>query len=128
MKKTLVLASVLAVCAAPAFANDMKDHHKWMEEKADTMFKEVDANGDGMISKAEHEAFAEKMFSDADTNKDGSISKEECRAMHKKEMDKHHMARDKSMPNREKGKEKMTGPSESSTDTENNKDLKPSGN
>lgn len=43
----------------------------------------IDTNGDGRISRAEHEAGSEKMFTRMDTNDDGSLSKEECEAGHK---------------------------------------------
>jgi uncharacterized low-complexity protein len=42
----------------------------------------MDANKDGSVSRAEHDAAAAKMFSDADTNKDGSVSAAEFKAAH----------------------------------------------
>lgn len=38
----------------------------------------IDTNGDGQITRAEHEAGSEKMFTRMDTNDDGSLSREEC--------------------------------------------------
>jgi Ca2+-binding EF-hand superfamily protein len=38
----------------------------------------IDTNGDGQISRAEHEAGSEKMFTKMDANDDGFLSKEEC--------------------------------------------------
>jgi Ca2+-binding EF-hand superfamily protein len=67
-KKTgggIVLA--LALCAAPALANE--DH--------EAMFKKMDANGDGRVSAAEHDAYAASMFSKADANGDGKLTKGE---------------------------------------------------
>ena len=43
----------------------------------------IDTNGDGQISRAEHEAGSEKMFTRMDTNDDGTLSKDECDAGHK---------------------------------------------
>ena len=48
----------------------------------------MDANKDGMVSKAEHQAAADAMFTAADTNKDGNVSKEEMEAHHKGHGDK----------------------------------------
>jgi Ca2+-binding EF-hand superfamily protein len=42
----------------------------------------IDTNGDGKISRAEHEAGSEKMFTKMDTNDDGFLSKEEFEAGH----------------------------------------------
>lgn len=72
MKKILVLAGVLAVSAAPAFANT-----KDMEGKAQHWFQKMDTDGNGSISKAEHDAFGNQMFTKADANKDNMISMQE---------------------------------------------------
>jgi len=47
----------------------------------DGMFKMMDANGDGRISAAEHDAHSRTMFTSADTNKDGSVTAAEMHAM-----------------------------------------------
>ena len=89
MKKLVMISAVMTLCAtAPAFANMHKgdmDHvdHKAME---DGWFNKIDSNGDGYISKEEHDTFGEKMFRDADTNGDGRISKDEMHAYKMKEM------------------------------------------
>jgi Ca2+-binding EF-hand superfamily protein len=44
------------------------------------LFSSLDTNADGMISKAEFDAFNAAHFSNLDTNKDGYISPEELRA------------------------------------------------
>jgi hypothetical protein len=44
---------------------------------------QIDANADGQISRAEHEAGSEKMFTRMDANDDGALSKDECEAGHK---------------------------------------------
>ncbi len=41
------------------------------------MFKHMDANGDGEVTKAEAMAFAEKRFNELDKNGDGTISAKE---------------------------------------------------
>ena len=40
--------------------------------------REIDQDGDGRLTTAEHEAGSEKMFAKMDTNGDGSLSKQEC--------------------------------------------------
>jgi hypothetical protein len=44
--------------------------------------KAVDANGDGVLSEAEHDAATRVMFSKMDTNRDGFLTKDEWRAGH----------------------------------------------
>lgn len=48
------------------------------------MFKSMDANGDGMVSKSEFRAFHNKRFKEMDVNKDGKLSLDEMRGGHKK--------------------------------------------
>lgn len=53
------------------------------------MFKAADANGDGMVTRAEMIAAATKHFDALDTNKDGKVTREEmmaARARHRAEM------------------------------------------
>lgn len=72
MNKVLMLAGALAVAAAPAFA-----HTKDSEAKAQHWFQKMDTDGNGSISKSEHDAFSQQKFTKADANKDGSISMQE---------------------------------------------------
>jgi hypothetical protein len=52
-KTSLILACGLALVALPcAFAEHMGEH------MSDTMFKSMDTNGDGQVSRAEHAATA----------------------------------------------------------------------
>jgi Ca2+-binding EF-hand superfamily protein len=51
--------------------------------------KKVDANGDGMLSVAEHGTGADTMFDKMDTDKNGSLSKAELEAGHKTLMKAH---------------------------------------
>jgi Ca2+-binding EF-hand superfamily protein len=46
----------------------------------------IDEDGDGAITAAEHAAGSQSMFKKMDGNGDGSLSKEECREGHKKMM------------------------------------------
>ncbi|MTH94788.1 EF-hand domain-containing protein [Roseibium sp. RKSG952] len=74
------IAAVLAISmAAPALAKGPGGKGR--------LFNEADANGDGVISQAEHSAFSAQrsaeMFSKMDADGDGSISKEEAMAAQK---------------------------------------------
>ena len=70
MKTALIVACLAgATLALPAFAYDA---HK--DEKAGHKMEMIDANKDGMISKAEHKAAMDKKFMEADTNSDGMLS------------------------------------------------------
>lgn len=103
-KMTLTALSLLvALAASTALATDAKPpvpgkegpHHGMGHH----MFKEVDANKDGIISKEEWNANGEKMFNKLDTNHDGKISKEEIKAHHEKmraKMEKHWEHKDES--------------------------------
>ena len=58
-------------------------HHGEMEGM---MFKKLDTNGDGVISKAEFNAFNARHFKKLDTNNDGKLTPEELQGGHKQEM------------------------------------------
>ncbi len=80
---TLIVAGCL-VCAAPlAQACDVK--HRG--ECAGGMFKEMDKNGDGAVSKKEFDAFHSAHFKEMDTNHDGKITQDEMDAVHQKMME-----------------------------------------
>lgn len=68
-----VLLSAVALSGA-AFAGNMSSAEK---------IKQMDTNGDGRLSTAEHEAGARKMFMMMDSNKDGSVTAAEMDASHK---------------------------------------------
>lgn len=53
----------------------------------DKHFKEMDTNGDGMVSKAEFDAAHDKHFKNMDTNGDGQLSRDEMKAGHKAMME-----------------------------------------
>ena len=75
---TALLSAV--VLSSAAFAGDMS-----MDEK----FKQMDTDGDGRISAAEHAAGAQKMFAKMDSNHDGGITAAEMEAGHKMMMKDH---------------------------------------
>ncbi len=80
----LIVAGCL-LCAAPLVqACDVK--HRG--ECAGGMFKEMDKNGDGAISKKEFDAFHSAHFKELDTNKDGKITQDELDAVHDKMMER----------------------------------------
>ena len=82
MKKLLPLMLVGVVVAMPALAN--KDSAMDVSKSADHWLAKMDTDGDGMVSRSEHDAFAEKMFHEADTNNDNMLSRDEMLAQKKK--------------------------------------------
>jgi Ca2+-binding EF-hand superfamily protein len=84
MKKFLITAASAALITGSAFfaiaeesktaANEGKPMHKG------GMLGEMDANGDGAVSKDEFVAHAGKMFTEMDANKDGKVTEEEMKA------------------------------------------------
>ncbi|HEY9252995.1 MAG TPA: hypothetical protein VIP30_00495 [Stenotrophomonas sp.] len=69
MKRKTLMVAVGAMLLVPALASANEDK-----------FKQMDSNGDGSISSAEHTAGAQKMFTAMDTNKDGSVTAAEMEA------------------------------------------------
>ncbi|HVJ36901.1 MAG TPA: hypothetical protein VM687_03745 [Stenotrophomonas sp.] len=69
MKRKTLMVAVGAMLLVPALASANEDK-----------FKQMDSNGDGSISSAEHAAGAQKMFTAMDTNKDGSVTAAEMDA------------------------------------------------
>ena len=74
----LALAGAIGLAGlAPAFAAGDSDHGERMGHRGERIFKMLDANGDGQITKAEITAKQKAEFEAADTNKDGVLSKQE---------------------------------------------------
>lgn len=82
---TLLLSSATMAADAPAPAHDGNGKmQERMKGRMDHMFKELDANGDGTVSKDENNAFATKKFEENDANKDGKVTKDEWDAAREK--------------------------------------------
>jgi Ca2+-binding EF-hand superfamily protein len=80
----LVMSVSLAHAAGDAPDENMNNlHHEQMDEM---MFKKLDTNGDGVISKSEFNAFNARRFKELDTNKDGKLTLEELQGGHKQGM------------------------------------------
>ncbi len=62
------------------------DRDPQMEHMIDMMFRDMDTNHDGRISKSEWMAFYEKQFGLLDKNGDGFITRDEVRADMKERM------------------------------------------
>ena len=79
------LSANLARAATEASDEHMRgQHHDQMDGM---MFKKLDTNGDGVISKAEFNAFNARHFKELDTNKDGKLTLEELQGGHRRSMD-----------------------------------------
>ncbi|MGA3118587.1 MAG: EF-hand domain-containing protein [Syntrophobacteraceae bacterium] len=63
-----------------------------MEQAIDMMFREMDTDHDGKISKSEWMAFQEKQFKMLDKNGDGFITKDEVRAKMREDQERRAMA------------------------------------
>lgn len=48
--------------------------------EAEDLFKQMDANGDGQVTAAEHDRFQEMKFQRSDLDRDGKLSAAECEA------------------------------------------------
>jgi Ca2+-binding EF-hand superfamily protein len=71
-KRTSILAAcALALGCVPAARAD---------HDSDKLFKMMDANGDGKISRGEHAAAAKQMFTQCDANRDGIVTAAEMDA------------------------------------------------
>ncbi len=81
MRHTLISiasATCLAIAASGAQADPGMMHHDG--GYADHMFKQMDVNNDGAISKKEFNTFHEKRFKEMDANHDGKVTREEMDA------------------------------------------------
>ncbi|MFZ4762099.1 MAG: EF-hand domain-containing protein [Alphaproteobacteria bacterium] len=50
------------------------------------MFKEMDVNGDGQLTKEEVINFHSKIFTQMDKNKDGIVTREEAKSLHQQKL------------------------------------------
>jgi len=75
-----VICFALSASLAHAAATGAGPMHEQIENQH---FKEMDTDGDGMVSKAEYDANHDKHFKAMDTNGDGKLSPDEMRAGHK---------------------------------------------
>lgn len=118
MKQPIFAALACLMLAAPVFAEELRPEgpppagdHKGPPPGGHhggprgDFLKEVDANGDGKISREEFHAKGEKMFKEADTNGDGFITKEEMKAAHEARRAKWEAKRAEFMKNKAAKKE-----------------------
>jgi len=113
MKKHMIISiALLAFASTPALAEGMGHnsgmHHMLKQadanhdgkttkaefmaassQQAEKRFAHMDANGDGVLDKKDHQAHFDKM----DANHDGSISRDEFTAFHKQMYKQHHKQR-----------------------------------
>ncbi len=84
MKKTICTFAVLclAVGIQTACAEDGRTPPRG--GFAENLFERMDANGDGVVTRQEFEAFTKKQFDEMDANHDGKITREELDAAREK--------------------------------------------
>lgn len=76
-KTSLILAGALALVALPnVFAGHPVGHEPY------TMFKTMDTDNDGQLTRAEHVAGSKQLFADMDTNRDGQVTAAEMTALY----------------------------------------------
>lgn len=80
---TGIAGLALIAVVVPSYAQAKEGERK---ERPRDMAKAADTNGDGLISKAEHDAMTEKRFSRMDMNSDGVLNQTD-RDLKKAEMD-----------------------------------------
>ena len=85
----IAAAVIVAGLAGPAFAaktppptstEEIRSYYQMQKMPPMTVFKMIDTDKNGAVSKDEFMAFMGKLFDNWDTNHDGSISKEEWTA------------------------------------------------
>ncbi len=88
MKKTLChIALVSCVATVSPLASAQQNGAPAPRNNfAEQMFKQMDSNGDGEVSRAEYNAFYKQRFDELDANHDGKISHEEMEAARAKAM------------------------------------------
>lgn len=64
------------------FAKKRMKHKKDKKDIEDKMIKKIDENGDGILSEDEFMTKSKKRFSELDANGDGQVTKEEAKAHH----------------------------------------------
>ncbi len=101
----------------PAMGADMSKHmggkrHGYMKERMERMWKEMDTNNDGSISKEESTAFGNKKFDEKDANHDGKVTREEWDAFHTAKMEEMKARMEKRHENMPMGDKKQETPAE----------------
>lgn len=83
MKKTfihLAITSCFVLGTTLAYANPGSNE----ENMADKMYKDMDTNSDGVVTKEEFNSFGAKKFTEMDVNGDGQITRKEMKGAKKK--------------------------------------------
>ena len=82
----LAIVCCFALGASLACAEPYGEHGQMHGQMGEQMFKVMDTNNNGAITRAEFNAFQARHFKEMDTNGDGKITHAEMEAGHKKAM------------------------------------------
>lgn len=85
MKKFMFMACAAVMMSTPALADYDGKHEKKMEKKVQYYFDKLDANGDGVITRSEHNDFATKMFEETDADNSDTLTVAELKDQKKEE-------------------------------------------
>ncbi|MGA9637164.1 EF-hand domain-containing protein [Flavobacterium sp.] len=85
LKNTLYSAIVLVAGTCISYAQPPQGEEGKKPPTVDEIFKQMDANKDGKLSKAEIKGPLKDVFTKIDTNKDGFLTKEELKKAPKPE-------------------------------------------
>lgn len=82
-RPVLAVSGVLLACAAPGFSVSAAAHtsvHFGVSVDVAALFRAIDTNHDGQVSRTEYTDHANKVFNQCDANHDGKLSEQELQA------------------------------------------------
>lgn len=74
--------AMLLACGLTLFAASVARANQTPEHKSEAMFKSMDTDANGQVSRAEHVAGARKMFTEMDADRDGTVTAVEMTTAH----------------------------------------------
>ena len=84
---TTAMAETVPTPSEPSQVKEMPDPMRGKRNMKDRMWKEMDADSDGVVTKEESAAFGNRKFEEKDADHDGKVTKEEWDAFRKAKME-----------------------------------------